>query len=44
VTSPAAAEDEGRSLDTFILNKFRNYLLRPRGKVQHEKSNIFAAG
>jgi len=43
LTSPAAAEDECRSFGTFIANKFRNYLLRPRGKVQHEKSNIFAA-
>jgi hypothetical protein len=40
VTSPAAAEDECQSFGTFIVNKFQNYLLHPRDKVQHDKGNI----
>jgi len=43
VTLPVAAEDEFQSFGTFIANKFRNYLLHPRDKVQHEKSNIIFA-
>jgi len=35
VTSPVAAEDECRSFGTFIANKFRNYILRPRDKARH---------